>query len=122
MLDNVIKKIADIPDKLSDGVSEILKGVAEAKLKEPEKTIEQSQKLKTLTSSSLLAMQKMEKATNALKAILRRLKFWLKQEHNALKYKLESTVTAKSFDFYARAHYGVGGWFLDSIFLIYLIL
>lgn len=109
MLDGVISKAADIPEKMSKGAKKILDDFAKAKLKEPETSIKLSGQLKTLISVCLLVIEKMEKGTLALKSVLRSLKFWLKQEHNALKYKLESSVLGMSYDFYARANFAFTG-------------
>lgn len=102
----ISEKISSFRQKFRTHMDKIISDFGKTKIKEPSKTIKNSQRLKVLTTKGLFTLITIEESIDKFESMLSKMVFKVKQLNNAGIYKLESSTFG---DFISRANYAYIG-------------
>lgn len=97
-----LKKLASTYAKEVDN---IIATVEKTPMKDIARSISESEKLGRLTQTILETISNIEKVVDEYETLLSHEDFYVRQEYNIARYKLDSTVSAHHWDYYGRANY-----------------
>lgn len=101
----VTEKLKQLAAKYTQGVDNIIKKVESTTLKDIAGTIAESENLGKLTQTTLDVINKIEQAIEAYEKVMSSQDFFIRQEYNIARYKLDTAVSAHHWDYYGRANY-----------------
>lgn len=91
--------------KYAQGIDNLIKKVENTTLNNVGNTITQSESLGRLTQISLEGVTKVEQTIEDYEQVMSDLDFYVRQEYNIARYKLDTSVSAQHWDYYGRASY-----------------
>lgn len=97
------KKLDKFKQKYSKKVTEYVKDLSKTQIKDLAKTISLSNNLDALSGGALKAIKQIEGTIEDFQYLLRNINFFIRQEHNIVRYKLDTSSNARNWNFYVKA-------------------
>lgn len=103
--DKIIKEASKFKENYNKAVKKLEKDVKKVKLSETEDLTKKSVELRKGAWEGFAAIAKMEENAKEMMKVLSRVKFFIKQEYNAIKYKVHTSVASLSYPhFFGKAN------------------
>lgn len=100
-----LKQLQEIASKYTTAMDALVTSLETTQLKDIKKSIDFSEQLGDLTKKTIDAITAIEKEVDLWEALMSKLDFYLRQEYNVVRYKLDTSVSAFHWDYYGKANY-----------------
>uniref|UniRef100_T1H0L9 Uncharacterized protein n=1 Tax=Megaselia scalaris TaxID=36166 RepID=T1H0L9_MEGSC len=105
ILDEAINSMKSFAEIYTKGVDKLITDVETTTIKDIKKSIQASEGLEKLTKTALAEIEKIEKKLDEIETLMSKKDFYIRQEYNIARYKLDTSVSAFHWDYYGRANY-----------------
>lgn len=100
-----LQKLQELAKNYTAGVDNLVASLEGTALKDIKKSINFSEDLGALTKSALDAITSIEKEVDKWETLMSKLDFFVRQDYNVVRYKLDTSVSAFHWDYYGKANY-----------------
>lgn len=104
-----MKHLQSIARKYTEGVDKVVSNLENTPLKDIKKSISESETLGDLTNRTLTVIHNIEREIDRWENLMSKLDFYVRQEYNRARYKLDTSVSAFHWDYFGRANYVYSG-------------